>query len=116
MEPRKHEEASRDYQLIEQAILYLEAHYQEQPSLKEVAASVNLSEYHFQRLFRRWVGISPKRFLQYLTKEQAKELLTKIGMESTLRYAIHLITVSNLVCLKRKGQEVDVQDIRKVSY
>merc|ERR1712025_1501526 len=46
--------------------------------------------------------------------EEAKDLLTKIGVESTLRYAIHLITVSNLVCLKRKGHEVDVQDIRKV--
>merc|ERR1712087_1097833 len=46
--------------------------------------------------------------------EEAKDLLTKIGLESTLRYAIHLISVANLVCLKRKGQEVDVQDIRKV--
>merc|ERR1712190_255746 len=46
--------------------------------------------------------------------EEAKELLTKIGTESTLRYAIHLITVANLVALKRKAQEVDVQDIRKV--
>merc|ERR1719324_1204309 len=45
--------------------------------------------------------------------EEAKDLLTKIGVESTLRYAIHLITVSNLVALKRKAQEVDVQDIRK---
>merc|ERR1711874_753308 len=46
--------------------------------------------------------------------DEAKELLTKIGCESTLRYAIHLITVSNLVAMKRKAQEVDVQDIRKV--
>lgn len=46
--------------------------------------------------------------------DDAKELLTKIGVESTLRYAIHLITVANLVALKRKAQEVDVQDIRKV--
>mmetsp|Transcript_133860 Transcript_133860/g.189152 ORF Transcript_133860/g.189152 Transcript_133860/m.189152 type:complete len:469 (+) Transcript_133860:69-1475(+) len=46
--------------------------------------------------------------------EEAKELLTKIGTESTLRYAIHLITCSNLVAMKRKAQEVDVQDIRKV--
>merc|ERR1711966_530971 len=46
--------------------------------------------------------------------DEAKELLTKIGMESTLRYAIHLISVANLCCIKRKGQEVDVQDIRKV--
>merc|ERR1711976_1090639 len=46
--------------------------------------------------------------------DSAKELLTKIGSDSSLRYAIHLITVSNLVALKRKAQEVDVQDIRKV--
>jgi len=46
--------------------------------------------------------------------EEARELLTKIGVESTLRYAIHLIAVANLVCRKRKGTEVDVQDIRKV--
>lgn len=46
--------------------------------------------------------------------EEAKELLTKIGTESTLRYAIHLITVANLVALKRKAQEVEVQDIRRV--
>merc|ERR1719336_1223939 len=46
--------------------------------------------------------------------DEAKELLCKIGTESTLRYAIHLITVANLVALKRKAQEVEVQDIRKV--
>jgi len=46
--------------------------------------------------------------------DDAKDLLTKIGVESTLRYAIHLITVSNLCAMKRKAQEVDVQDIRKV--
>merc|ERR1711953_391320 len=46
--------------------------------------------------------------------DDAKELLTKIGTESTLRYAIHLITVASLVAMKRKAQEVDVQDIRKV--
>jgi AraC family transcriptional regulator of adaptative response/methylated-DNA-[protein]-cysteine methyltransferase len=43
--------------------------------LAEVAAAVGLSEFHFQRLFTRWAGISPKRFLQYLTKQGAKELL-----------------------------------------
>lgn len=46
--------------------------------------------------------------------EQGKLLLTKIGIESTLRYAIHLISVANLVCLKRKASEVEVCDIRKV--
>ncbi len=68
---------SDDYDRIEQAILFLEANYQAQPGLSEVAASVHLSEYHFQRLFTRWVGISPKRFLQFLTKEHAKQLLAQ---------------------------------------
>jgi AraC family transcriptional regulator of adaptative response/methylated-DNA-[protein]-cysteine methyltransferase len=67
--------AAEDYYRIEQALVYLELHFTEQPGLQEVAASVHLSEYHFQRLFTRWVGISPKRFLQYLTKEYAKRLL-----------------------------------------
>ncbi len=64
-----------DYEIVERAIDYIEAHHEEQPSLGRIAASVNLSEFHFQRLFSRWVGISPKRFLQYLTKEYAKKLL-----------------------------------------
>jgi len=46
--------------------------------------------------------------------DEAKALLTKIGTESSLRYALHLITAANLVCLKRKAQEVNMQDIRKV--
>jgi AraC family transcriptional regulator of adaptative response/methylated-DNA-[protein]-cysteine methyltransferase len=71
----KFEQLSQDYQRVERAIRYLEDHYQEQPSLEQVAATIGLSEYHFQRLFARWVGISPKRFLQYLTKEHAKALL-----------------------------------------
>jgi len=66
---------SQDYRRIEQAILYLEANQHRQPNLMDIADSVGLSEYHFQRLFTRYVGISPKRFLQYLTKEHAKELL-----------------------------------------
>jgi AraC family transcriptional regulator of adaptative response/methylated-DNA-[protein]-cysteine methyltransferase len=70
-------QSSRDYARVEQAIRFLEENDHRQPSLKEVAASANLSEYHFQRLFTRWVGISPKRFLQFLTKERAKELLEK---------------------------------------
>jgi AraC family transcriptional regulator of adaptative response/methylated-DNA-[protein]-cysteine methyltransferase len=67
---------SKDYRRVEHAIEYLEKHFHRQPSLSEIGAAVGLSEYHFQRLFSRWVGISPKRFLQYLTKEYAKKLIT----------------------------------------
>jgi AraC family transcriptional regulator, regulatory protein of adaptative response / methylated-DNA-[protein]-cysteine methyltransferase len=68
---------SEDYLRVEQAILYLENHYKEQPSLEELAVNIGLSEYHFQRLFTRWAGVSPKRFLQFLTKENAKGLLDR---------------------------------------
>jgi AraC family transcriptional regulator of adaptative response/methylated-DNA-[protein]-cysteine methyltransferase len=68
---------SEDYQRIEQAIRYIEAHARSQPDLNEVADHIGLSEYHFQRLFTRWAGISPKRFLQFLTKENAKQLLAR---------------------------------------
>ena len=46
--------------------------------------------------------------------DDAQELLTKIAMETSLRYAIHMITAASLVCTKRKGTEVDVQDIKRV--
>jgi len=70
-------QSSEDYLRIEQAILYLENHYKDQPELGEVAANIGLSEYHFQRLFTRWAGVSPKRFLQFLTKQGAKDLLSR---------------------------------------
>jgi len=71
----KFHQLSLDYKRIEQAIVFLEKNFHHQPTLKEIADSVYISEYHFQRLFSSWVGISPKRFLQYLTKEYAKKLL-----------------------------------------
>ena len=64
-----------DYARIEAAILYLEAHFRDHPTLDEVAREVGLSPHHFQRLFRRWAGISPKRFGQFLTLDYAKAQL-----------------------------------------
>ncbi|MDD5261964.1 MAG: methylated-DNA--[protein]-cysteine S-methyltransferase [Methylacidiphilales bacterium] len=64
-----------DYQRIEKAILFLSKHRSEQPSLEEVARQAHLSEFHFNRLFKRWAGTTPKQFLQYLTAEHAKQLL-----------------------------------------
>jgi AraC family transcriptional regulator of adaptative response/methylated-DNA-[protein]-cysteine methyltransferase len=68
-------QASDDYDRIEKALKFIEKNFSSQPELKAIAAHIGLSEYHFQRLFSRWVGISPKRFLQFLTKEYAKQLL-----------------------------------------
>ena len=64
-----------DYPRIETAIRYLADHVDEQPSLSAVASEVGLSPFHLQRVFKRWAGISPKRLLQLLTVEHAKELL-----------------------------------------
>jgi len=67
--------ANDDYQRIAQAIHFLEQRKLDQPTLDEVAEHIGLSPFHFQRLFRRWAGVSPKRFLQFLTVEHAKQLL-----------------------------------------
>jgi AraC family transcriptional regulator of adaptative response/methylated-DNA-[protein]-cysteine methyltransferase len=63
---------ARDYGRIARAIEFLRRNATAQPDLGQVARRVHLSEHHFQRLFTRWAGVSPKRFLQYLTVEHAK--------------------------------------------
>ena len=93
MNTSNYKQSSEDYLRIEQAILYLEDHYKDQPSLEEVAANIGLSEYHFQRLFTRWSGVSPKRFLQFLTKEGAKELLDQ---SENLLDTTHRVGLSSL--------------------
>lgn len=67
--------ASVDYVRVEKAIRFIDENFRRQPALGEIARSVGLSEYHFQRLFRRWAGVSPKRFLQFVTAEHARSLL-----------------------------------------
>jgi AraC family transcriptional regulator of adaptative response/methylated-DNA-[protein]-cysteine methyltransferase len=69
------EQLEEDYGRVESAIRFIEKEALRQPSLGEIASAAGLSEFHFQRLFSRWVGISPKRFLQFLTKEYARQLL-----------------------------------------
>ncbi|MBX2958214.1 MAG: methylated-DNA--[protein]-cysteine S-methyltransferase [Cyclobacteriaceae bacterium] len=64
-----------NYQRIAQAIEYLEKNVHRQPELDEVAEQVHLSPFHFQRIFTEWAGISPKRFLQFLTTDFLKKKL-----------------------------------------
>ncbi len=89
-------EAAADYGRIEQAIHYLEQNFQEQPSLRQVADHVGLSEFHFQRLFSRWAGTSPKRFLQYLTMQHAKKLLASSQSVLDAAYEAGLSSPSRL--------------------
>jgi len=87
---------SDDYARIEQVIYYLEKNASRQPSLSEIAEHIHLSEYHFQRLFTHWVGISPKRFLQFITKEHAKQLLAKSASILEATYQVGLSSPGRL--------------------
>lgn len=66
-----------EYERMEKAIQYLCSNVKSQPTLDEVAAHVNLSPFHFQKLFTDWVGVSPKKFLQYLTTSYLKQIISK---------------------------------------
>lgn len=91
-----YENMPSDYRVVEQAIAYLESHFADQPELSDVAAHVHLSESHFQRVFRRWAGISPKRFLQFLTAEHARRLLAGSASVLQASYAVGLSGGSRL--------------------
>lgn len=64
-----------DYERIATAIDYITKHFREQPDLDQVAAQVHMSPFHFQRMFRDWAGVSPKKFLQYISLDYAKSII-----------------------------------------
>jgi AraC family transcriptional regulator, regulatory protein of adaptative response / methylated-DNA-[protein]-cysteine methyltransferase len=92
-----------DFTRIAAAIDYLIEHRSEQPSLDEVSAHAGLSRFHFQRLFKRYAGVTPKQFLAALTLESAKPLLDRdasvldaaldVGLSSPARLHDHFITI-----------------------
>lgn len=79
-----HMENSYHYQIIARAIEYIRTHMNDQPSLDQIAKAQHMSASHFQRLFTEWVGVSPKKYLEYLTLAHAKEaLLARMGTVET---------------------------------
>jgi AraC family transcriptional regulator of adaptative response/methylated-DNA-[protein]-cysteine methyltransferase len=82
-----------NYIRIAEAIEYLKNNYKKQPALDEVAKKLNLSPFHFQRLFTDWAGVSPKKFLQYISVEHAKKILE--DKTSTLFDAAYEIGLSS---------------------
>ncbi|MGB2015919.1 MAG: methylated-DNA--[protein]-cysteine S-methyltransferase [Candidatus Puniceispirillum sp.] len=68
-----------DYERVERAIGYIARHYKDKPSLDDVAAAIHVSPFHFQRLFSKWAGISPKKFIQFLSLDYAKTSLRAPG-------------------------------------
>ncbi len=85
-----------DYERIEKAIHYLQENFTRQPDLDEVAKQVHVSPFHFQRMFKKWAGISPKKFLQYISAEHAKILLKQNMSLSDVSYETGLSGTSRL--------------------
>ena len=68
-------EASADYSTVKAALAYVNAHWRDQPGIERIAAEVGLSPSHFQHVFKRWAGLTPKAFLQAITIEHARAML-----------------------------------------
>lgn len=103
-----------DFKRIELAINYIRTHFKEQPSLDDIADAIHLSPHHFHRLFTRWAGVSPKKFLQYTTIEYAKQHLKEqktlfdasadVGLSSTSRLHDLFVTVEAMTPGEYKNQ------------
>ena len=85
-----------DYARIEKALAFIVENAGRQPGLDELAAACGLSPFHFQRVFTRWVGISPKKFLQHVTLERAKERLAGSASVLDAAFAVGLSAPSRL--------------------
>ena len=85
-----------DYQRIEQAIRFIRENFQDQPDLDEIARQIHLSPFHFQRLFKEWAGVSPKKFLQFTSIEYAKKLLQQQKTLATVSFETGLSGTSRL--------------------
>ena len=69
------EQEKTNYSRIEEAITYIKENFKSQPSLEEIAGKIHVSPFHFQKIFTEWAGVSPKKFLQYISVDYAKNLL-----------------------------------------
>lgn len=110
-----------DYERIASAMAYLVDRASAQPSLEEIAAHVHLSPYHFQRMFCRWAGTTPKRFLQVLTLERSKELLDEsrsllevsheLGLSGSSRLHDHFVQLEAVTPgeYKNRGKQVQIE-------
>jgi AraC family transcriptional regulator, regulatory protein of adaptative response / methylated-DNA-[protein]-cysteine methyltransferase len=81
---------SRDFARIAKAIRFIDEHFREQPSLEDVAAQAGLSEFHFNRLFRRWAGVTPKQYLAAVTGVAARDALAGNASVLDAAYAVGL--------------------------
>jgi AraC family transcriptional regulator of adaptative response/methylated-DNA-[protein]-cysteine methyltransferase len=111
-----------DYDRIARAIEFVLANAEQQPGLAEIAADAGLSPFHFQRMFCRWTGVTPKRFLQVVTVERAKQLLASgrqsllhtseaLGLSSSSRLYDHFVQLEAVTPaeFRRHGQDLTIR-------
>jgi AraC family transcriptional regulator of adaptative response/methylated-DNA-[protein]-cysteine methyltransferase len=114
-------ETDLNYSRIEKAIRFLTENFKKQPSLEEVAEHIHASPFHFQRIFSDWAGISPKKFLQYLTVEELKKELQhtssltdaagKVGLSAQSRVYDLFVTIESVTPneFKTKGKGIEIE-------
>jgi AraC family transcriptional regulator of adaptative response/methylated-DNA-[protein]-cysteine methyltransferase len=119
MQPDPPEQA-RQYALVARAIAFIRDNAKQQPTLEQIAEATHVSPFHLQRLFAEWAGISPKRFLQYLTKQYAKQRLISscdvltvsedAGLSSTSRLHDLMVTCEAMTPgeIKSGGDGLDI--------
>jgi len=110
-----------NYNRIEEAIKFLSENFKEQPSLYDVADNSNVSPFHFQKIFTEWAGISPKKFLQYLTVEELKKELKKtknlveaaerVGLSAQSRVYDLFVNIEGVTPneFKTKGEGIEIE-------
>lgn len=110
-----------DYDRIAKAISFINANVTEQPTLEQIASHLNISPYHFQRIFCRWAGVTPKKYLQTLTVERAKLLLSEstplldvsnsLGLSSGSRLYDHFVNIEAVTPgeFKNRGRGLTIQ-------
>ncbi len=109
------EQQEINFNRIAEAIDYIKNNIESQPSLEAIAAHVNMSAFHFQKMFTDWAGVSPKKFLQFITLSYAKNLLREkkttlfdttleTGLSSTSRLHDLFINIEAMTPLEYKNE------------
>lgn len=109
-----------DYQRVAKAITFIREDSTDQPTLDDVAKAVHLSRYHFHRMFKKWAGVTPKEFLQYISLKHAKKLLQTnqtiaeatfhTGLSSSSRLHDLFVSIEGMTPgeFKKGGQALDI--------